>query len=61
MKGARSEKNKQNKQGYVNRAKPDIRDDMDARKDKELNPNKAGNEFEPVNANKPVKKKKRLH
>jgi len=35
MKGARNENNKQSKQGHVNVPKPDIRDDMDSRKEKE--------------------------
>jgi hypothetical protein len=59
MKTSRSQNNKQSKQGHMNRAKPDIRDDMDAREGKETNPNNAGNTWKPVNANKPVKKKKK--
>jgi hypothetical protein len=59
MKGSRNENNKQSKQGHVNMGKPNVRDDMDSRKEKEINPNKAGNEFVPINANKPIKKKKK--
>ncbi len=55
MKTSRKSESGQNKQGKVNIPKPDIRDDMDSRKNKEANPNK-GNPKTPVNANKPVKK-----
>jgi hypothetical protein len=51
MKGARNENNKQSKQGHVNVPRPDIRDEMDSRKEKEKNA--------PVNANKPAKKEKK--
>jgi len=51
MKGARNEVSKQSKQGHTNVPRPDIRDEMDSRKDKE-----AG--FK-ENDNRPDKKKKR--
>lgn len=57
MKNSRKSESHQNKQGHVNTPRPDIRDDMDSRKDKEDNPNK-GNPKAPVNANKPAKKPK---
>lgn len=37
MKSSRSTTNKQNKQGNSHKPKPEIRDDMDSRKKKELN------------------------
>lgn len=55
MKNARKSESGQNKQGHVNTPKPDIRDDMDSRKNKEANINKM-NPKTPVNANKPGKK-----
>jgi len=51
MKGSRNEANKQSKQGHVNMPRPDIRDEMDSRKEKE-----AGFKG---NDNKPEKKAKR--
>ncbi len=38
MKTSRKSESGQNKQGRVNIPKPDIRDDMDSRKNKEANP-----------------------
>lgn len=35
MKGSRNENTKQSKQGHVNMPKPEIRDNMDSRKEKE--------------------------
>ena len=35
MKNLRKEESKQSKQGHVNTPKPDIRDNMDSRKEKE--------------------------
>ncbi|MFI5171884.1 MAG: hypothetical protein ACHQFW_05810 [Chitinophagales bacterium] len=35
MKGARNSENKQNKQGYTHKPKPDVRDDMDSRHTKD--------------------------
>jgi len=35
MKNSRKEESKQSKQGHVNVPKPDIRDNMDSRKEKE--------------------------
>lgn len=35
MKDARNQNNQQSKQGHVNTPRPDIRDDMDSRKNKE--------------------------
>lgn len=55
MKTSRKSESAQNKQGKVNIPKPDIRDDMDSRKSKEPNSNKA-NPKKVVNANKPVRK-----
>ena len=57
MKSSRKSESGQNKQGKVNIPKPDIRDDMDGRKGKEANINKASPK-KVVNANKPVKKAK---
>lgn len=37
MKGSRNSDVRQSKQGHVNMPKPDIRDDMDSRKNKEAN------------------------
>ncbi len=37
MKLARNSENKQNKQGYTHKPKPEIRDDMDSRHSKDLN------------------------
>lgn len=51
MKGARNENNKQSKQGHINMPKPEIRDNMDSRKEKEAG--FAGND------NKPGKKDKK--
>ena len=51
MKNSRKEESHQSKQGHVNTPRPDIRDDMDSRKEKE-----AG--FK-ENDNKPAKKPKR--
>lgn len=51
MKGSRNENNKQSKQGHVNTPRPDIRDEMDSRKDKESGFRE--------NDNKPEKKKKK--
>ena len=51
MKGARNENSRQSKQGHVNTPRPDIRDDMDSRKDKESGYRE--------NDNKPDKKKKK--
>lgn len=36
MKTSRKQESGQNKQGHINTPRPDIRDDMDSRKDKEL-------------------------
>ncbi|MEI6817678.1 MAG: hypothetical protein WCL14_13795 [Bacteroidota bacterium] len=36
MKGSRSETNHQSKQGITHKPRPEIRDDMDSRKNKEL-------------------------
>lgn len=58
MQNSRKSESGQNKQGKVNTPRPDIRDNMDSRKEKEANPNK-GNPKAPVNANKPVKKAKK--
>lgn len=58
MKTSRKSESAQNKQGKVNIPKPDIRDDMDSRKSKEANINKA-NPKGVVNANKLVKKAKK--
>ncbi|HXS35338.1 MAG TPA: hypothetical protein VN721_01450 [Flavipsychrobacter sp.] len=35
MKGSRNERNKQSKQGHVNLPKPEVRDNLDSRKEKE--------------------------
>jgi len=35
MKGSRNENNSQSKQGHVNTPKPEIRDNLDSRKEKE--------------------------
>jgi hypothetical protein len=51
MKGSRNENNKQSKQSHVNMPKPEIRDNMDSRKEKEAG--FAGND------NKPAKKDKK--
>ncbi|MCW3123911.1 MAG: hypothetical protein JWQ38_3403 [Flavipsychrobacter sp.] len=51
MKNSRKEESRQSKQGHVNTPRPDIRDDMDSRKEKE-----AG--FK-ENDNKPARKPKR--
>ncbi len=37
MKASRNSENKQNKQGYTHKPKPEIRDDMDSRHQKDLN------------------------
>ena len=37
MKSSRNSDNKQSKQGFTNKPKPDIRDDMDSRENKEVN------------------------
>jgi hypothetical protein len=37
MKGSRSTTNKQSKQGQSHKPRPEIRDDIDSRKNKELN------------------------
>jgi hypothetical protein len=37
MKGSRNSNNKQSKQGHVNTPRPEIRDNMDSRKEKEVN------------------------
>jgi hypothetical protein len=50
MKGSRKEESKQSKQGHTNMPRPDIRDEMDSRKDKESG--YRGND------NRPDKKKK---
>ncbi len=46
MKGSRGRETPQNKQGMVNTPRPEIRDDLDSRKEKEVNykdkNNKAG-------------------
>jgi hypothetical protein len=36
MKGSRNTNNKQSKQGYSKKPKPEIRDDMDSRENKEM-------------------------
>lgn len=36
MKGSRSSNNKQSKQGITHKPRPEIRDDIDSRKDKEI-------------------------
>jgi hypothetical protein len=51
MKGSRNQESKQSKQGHVNVPKPDIRDDMDSRKEKEVGFRE--------NDNKPEKKPKK--
>lgn len=50
MKESRNQNNKQSKQGHVNVPKPDIRDDMDSRQNKEVGYKE--------NDNKPEKKPK---
>lgn len=42
MKGSRNEENKQSKQGQTNKPIPEIRDNMDARHNKESNANNTG-------------------
>lgn len=42
MKSSRNETNKQSKQGHTNKPIPEIRDNMDARHNKESNNNNAG-------------------
>ena len=42
MKGSRKQENKQSKQGQSNRPIPEIRDNMDARHNKESNKNNPG-------------------
>jgi hypothetical protein len=37
MKGSRNENNRQSKQGHVNNPRPEIRDNLDSRKEKEAN------------------------
>lgn len=56
MKGSRFEESKQSKQGHVNVPKPDIRDEMDSRKDRE--PGFRGNDNKPARKPKKVSKKK---
>jgi hypothetical protein len=51
MKNSRKEESKQSKQGHVNVPRPDIRDEMDSRKEKE--PGYRGND------NRPDKKPKK--
>ena len=51
MKGSRKEETKQSKQGHVNVPRPDIRDEMDSRKEKEQGYRE--------NDNRPDKKKKK--
>ena len=42
MKGSRNQENKQSKQGHSNKPIPEIRDNMDARHNKESNKNNSG-------------------
>ena len=42
MKGSRNQENKQSKQGQSNKPIPEIRDNMDARHNKESNKNNPG-------------------
>lgn len=42
MKGSRNQENKQSKQGQTNKPIPEIRDNMDARHNKESNKNNPG-------------------
>ena len=56
MKGARFEESRQSKQGHVNLPKPDIRDDMDSRKEREAG--FKGNDNKPARKPKKVSKKK---
>ena len=42
MKGSRKQENKQRKQGHTNKPIPEIRDNMDARHNKESTANNAG-------------------
>jgi hypothetical protein len=51
MKGSRFAESRQSKQGHVNTPRPDIRDEMDSRKDKEPG-------FE-ENDNRPARKRKK--
>lgn len=51
MKPSRNSENKQSKQGFTNKPKPEIRDDMDSRENKELN-------FKDKQKKKAVKKSK---
>jgi len=52
MKNSRKEESKQSKQGHVNTPRPDIRDEMDSRKEKE--------EGFRENDNRPTKKSKKI-
>jgi hypothetical protein len=51
MKSSRNQENRQSKQGHVNLPKPDIRDDMDSRKEKEAGFRE--------NDNRPIRKPKK--
>ncbi len=50
MKGARDQQNKQSKQGFTKKPRPEIRDDMDSRENKEGN-YRSGNNKQGVKSN----------